>query len=102
MSAFDATIRVGEASVAVLEDPQGKKTEAHLILGVLAVAPVGPGQAIPIPLGVLRVPVDKRSITQLRKELEQAEEQMEERSDIQIATSLDGVDQAAQKVQNLR
>lgn len=82
MSAFDATIRVGEASVQVLEDEQGRSFEAHLILGVLAVAPVGPGQAIPIPLGILRIPLDKNSTHQLSKSLQEAEEKLQERPNI--------------------
>lgn len=101
ISAFDATIRVGEASVHALEDENGKTYEAQLVLGVMAVAPAGPQQIIPIPLGLLRVPLNKDSITSLIDELSAVNLKMESRPDIQVATNLSQVEHAAKLQQGL-
>lgn len=102
MSAFDAKIRVGEASIETLRDPDGKSYEAHLVLGVMAVAPVGPGQAIPVPLGILRVPLDKGSLKSLIVEFTKAHEDLDERSDLAIATDLSSVERIAEQQAGLR
>lgn len=102
MSAFDATIRVGDVSLQLIEDESGKSYEAQLILGVMALAPVGPNQAIPVPFGALRVPLDKKSTQDLIAQLQQADEQLSERVNIDIAGSMAGVDQAAKLQAGLR
>lgn len=91
MSAFEATIRVGEVQVEVAEDERGKKYQANLVLGVLALAPAGPQQVIPIPLGALKVPLDKDSIGSVIQSLQSAYDAMEKRPDLQIASNLDGL-----------
>jgi hypothetical protein len=102
MSAFEATIRVGEASVAPIPDPDGKSYDAHLILGIMAVAPVGPGQALPIPLGILRVPLDKNALNSMAKEFTEVASKLDERSDIAIATDLSSVERIAEQQAGLR
>jgi hypothetical protein len=104
MSAFDMTVRVGNASVVLVEADDGndKAVEAQMILGVLALAPIQPGQALPIPLGQLRVPLDKASIDALISELQQASGQMRERSSVAVAHDLSEVERAAKFHQGLR
>jgi hypothetical protein len=65
MSAFDATIRVGEASVESIPSPDGKTYEGQLVLGMMTIVPVGPQQLLPVPVGVLRVPLNKQSASAL-------------------------------------
>ena len=104
MSAFDMTVRVGNASVVPVEPDDGgdKAVEAQMILGVLALAPIQPGQALPIPLGQLRVPLDKASIDALISELQQVSGQMRERSNVTVAHDLSEVERAAKFQQGLR
>jgi len=102
MSAFEATIRVGEASIEPIREADGKSYGAHLILGVLAVAPTGPGQGLPIPLGILRVPLDKNALQSLAKEFNETADKLSERSDLAIATDLSSVERIAEQQAGLR
>lgn len=102
MSAFDATIRVGEVALQPIEDEKGDVHEAHLILGMISLIPVGPGQMAPLPLGALRVPLAKDSLKGLRDEIDKVLEVVKDRPNIQIAGSLDGIDKAAEFQQGLR
>jgi hypothetical protein len=102
MSAFDATIRVGEVAVQPIEDESGNTYEAHLILGMISLIPIGPGQLAPLPLGALRVPLAKDSLKGLRDEIDRVLETVKDRPNITIAGSLDGVDKAAEFQAGLR
>jgi hypothetical protein len=102
MSAFEATIRVGEASIEAIQSPDGKTYDAHLILGVMAVAPVAPGQALPIPLGIVRVPLDKNALQSLAKEFTETADKLDERSDLAIASDLSSVERIAEQQAGLR
>lgn len=102
MSAFETTLNIGSLGVQPLEDENGKSTEAHLVMGVVSYIPTGPGQAVPLPLGLIRVPVDRNALKGFHEEIGRALEVVEERSQVQVASSLDGVDKAAQFQANLR
>lgn len=103
MSAFDAKIRVAEVGIQLNRESEDELAlEAEMILGVMAVAPVGPGQAIPVPLGTLRVPLDKNSVVSLGEQFTKAAEQMKEPSKLEVASSLEGVEQAAKITEGLR
>lgn len=103
MSAFDATLRVGEASVQLQkENDDAPAYEAQLVLGLLALAPVAPDQALPIPLGTLRCPLNLDAIESLIDSLSRARDQMSRKPNIAIASSLEGVDRAAEFQQGLR
>jgi hypothetical protein len=97
MSAFDATIRVGEASIQPVQGPDGKNHEVHLILGVLTVAPVGPGQLLPIPIGLVRVPLDYDALSGLIQAGQAALEDLEKPSRLEVVTSPAAAEQAAQQ-----
>lgn len=99
MSAFDATIRVGEAGVESVEGPDGKAYEGQLVLGLMTVVPVGPQQLLPVPFGTIRVPLNKQSCQNLIESLQALEESLEERSNIEVATNLGAVEKAAQQAQ---
>jgi hypothetical protein len=103
MSAFDARIRVGQAGVQVLKESEdGPAYEAELHLGIMTLAPVGPNQVLPIPVGGLRVPFDIDAVDNLIQELIGAKEQMSRRPNIEVASSLEGVDRAAQFHETLK
>jgi hypothetical protein len=102
MTAFDTTLRVGEASLQPIEDENGNVYEAQLVLGTITLLPVGPGQAVPMPIGAYRVPLNRDAIKALYEQFGQALEVIKERPNIAIAGSMDGVEQAAQAQQGLR
>lgn len=103
MSAFDATLRIGEASVQLnKQDDDSPAYEAQLVLGLMALAPIGPEQALPIPLGTLRCPLGYEAVESLIDNLTKALEQMSRRPNIVTATSLEGADRAAEFQQGLR
>jgi hypothetical protein len=85
MSAFDATIRVIEADVEVIET-DGNLYEQQLLLITGALAPVGNNQAIQVPLGVLRIPLDYDSTQKLISKLSAAD--LKRRPDIQVASEI--------------
>ena len=96
MSAFDARVRIAEASVNVIkEEGQEFATEAELVLGIATVVQVGPNQILPIPFGAIRVPLDKSSLDSLRDRLDAASKELKERVDIAIAPNLNGVENLA-------
>jgi hypothetical protein len=102
MSAFDATIRVGEVALQPIEDDKGNTYEAHMILGMISLIPIGPGQMAPLPLGALRVPLAKDSLKGLRDEIDKVLEVVKDRPNIQIAGNLSDVEKAAEFQQGLR
>lgn len=102
MSVFEATINVSNVAAEVIEDESGKKFAANLVLGVQAFAPVGPNQLLPIPIGLLRAPFDKQSLKNLITHLQEAHDQLDEHSDIAIATDLSTADRIAQSQKGLR
>lgn len=87
MSAFDVTVRVGEASVEPISEGD-KIYEAQLVLGILTLAQIGPEQFLPIPLGVIRSHLDKQTIAEFIKSLQKVHDMMDKRPDISIAQSL--------------
>lgn len=103
MSAFEARIRVGEAGVQLVRDNDDEKAlEAELVLGIITLAPVGPGQVMPIPFGAIRVPFDKAAVDGLAKQFTEASAEMKEKSNIEVAQSLEGVERAAAFSENLK
>lgn len=103
MSFFDARIRVGQVTVApVQEREDGPIYEAEIMYGLLSTVPVGPGQHLPIPIGGLRAPFDKESIGAIIKELQDVHERMSTRPNIEVANSLEGVERATQIQDRLR
>ncbi len=103
MTAFDAKVRIGEAAIQLNRENEDElATEAELVLGVLTVAQVGPNQVLPIPFGTIRIPLDKSSVVTLSEQFAKAAEQMKDRPNIEIASSLAGVDQAVAAQQDLR
>jgi hypothetical protein len=99
MSAFDATIRVGEAGTEAIPSEDGKLYEGQLVLGLLTVVPVGPQQLLPVPFGTVRVPLNKKSCGSLIESLQELYDSLEERSNIEVATNLSAVEAAAQRAQ---
>jgi hypothetical protein len=51
------------------------------------VVPVGPGQALPIPIGVIRAPLDKKSVKALLDEFTKAYETLEDEIDLTVPNS---------------
>lgn len=103
MSAFDATIRVGEIQHELKrEKPDGPAYAMDMILGMMTLAQVGPQQFMPIPFGVVRVPMDTEAVDSLIADLVEVREQMSTKPNIAVAHSLEGVDKAAQFQQGLR
>lgn len=103
MSAFDMKVRVAEMAIQLnRQSDEELATEAELVLGIMAVTVVGPGQALPIPLGTVRVPLDKSSIEGLASQLTQAAEQMKDRPNIEIATDMGAVERTAEFTEKLR
>lgn len=102
MSSFDTTLRVGEASVQVVENEDGRAYEAQLVLGTITVLPVSKDQVIPVPIGIYRISFDKKTIGGLIEQLQKAKDVLVERIHIETASSLAGVDQAANFQSNLR
>lgn len=86
MSAFDATIRVIEVEVEVPDAPESSLYEQQLLLITGALAPVGPNQAIQVPLGVLRIPLDYDSTKKLIDKLSEAN--LKRRPDIVTASEI--------------
>lgn len=97
MSAFEATIRLGEIGVGVPDAEEGKKYQANLIMGVLALTQVGPNQVLPIPLGTLIAPLDKATVGTLIQGLQEAHDQMDKKPDIHIASDLSGLPNGGQR-----
>jgi hypothetical protein len=95
MSAFDATLRVGEASIQPVPGPDGKSREVHLILGILTVAPVGPGQLRPVPIGLVRVPLDYDALSGLIQAGQAALEDLEKPSKLEVVTDTSQAQAAA-------
>jgi hypothetical protein len=102
MSAFDTTVRVGSIGTEVVVDENGKKHEANLILGILTLAQIGPDQFLQIPIGVIRAPLDKNAIKAAIEGFQKAYDELEDRSDIAIASDLNAVERAAQAQAGLR
>lgn len=95
MSAFDATIRVGQAYVQEIPDENGKTYEAQIVLGVITIAPIGNGQVLPVPVGTMRVPINKDSIKDLIGSLQEAYDKMDQRSNIAVASDISQADKIA-------
>lgn len=97
MSAFDATINVGQVLIHLNRENDEEKAESgQLILLMHGVIPVGPGQLAPIPFGSLRVPVDKQFVDELIKDLQEASEQLKEPSKIDIVNDIEAAERLAQ------
>lgn len=92
MSAFDIQVNVAAINVALVKDnpenPDEQATSAELALGLASFFPVGPGQFQPIPFGTVRAPLDKVAIDNLIAQLQEASDQMKERSKIEIANDV--------------
>lgn len=101
MSAFDGRVRIGEAGIQVNEDEHGNKYELELVLGVMALIPVGPGQAAPLPIATLRVPLDKDSALSVFTQGLEAAKQLSKRPDIAVASDLSAVNKAAEQQSRL-
>ena len=86
MAAFDATIRVIEIQVEVPDAPENSLYEQQLLLVTGALAPVGQNQAIQVPLGILRIPLDYDSTNKLIEKLSEAD--LKRRPDIQVASEI--------------
>jgi hypothetical protein len=79
------------------------EAENHLQLAVTLgiVLPVGPGQVVPLPAGIVRVPLSKEAAKTTGQGLLDGAENLPDppaTSDLVIANSLAGVDQAVQNV----
>lgn len=101
MSAFDVTVRVGELSVEAITHEDGKTVEAHILLGVISILPMGDGRFAPIPFGTVRAPVGKAAVGSLIKELQEVYERLEEPSRIETATDLSEAERIAKVTQGL-
>lgn len=71
MSLFEATIRVVETDVEVIGGENDVHYEQALVLHTATLAPVGPNQAILVPIGTVKVPLDKDSTDKLIKQLQE-------------------------------
>jgi hypothetical protein len=98
---FDTTIQVLRPDVAVADD--GSHLQLVFVTGIPL--PVGPDQYMPIQTGVYRVPMTKKAAKEIWETLGDAIEQLEDEkpeSGIVVASSLQGVDQAASLDSKLR
>lgn len=99
MTAFDSTIRVGQAFTETQVEEDGKAYDGQLVFSVITVLPVGPQQVMPLPLGILRVPLNKQACGSLIESLQELHASLDERSNIEVATNLSAVEAAAQRAQ---
>jgi hypothetical protein len=103
MSAFDTKVRVGHAGIQLSQTEESELAqEAELVLGVVTFIQTGPDQMLPIPIGTLRIPMDKHFVDGLIDQLQQAAEQMKEPSKIEIASDLSRAEQVADIQSKLR
>lgn len=90
MSAFDTTVTVGQAGLQAIEEENGKAYEAHLILQIVTLVPTPQGMA-PLPLGVIRVPLQKGVLAGLCKQGAEIAEHLDERPNLVTASNVDEV-----------
>jgi len=103
MSTFDARFSIGHAGLQLNRESENELAEeADFVVGVIGAIPVGPGQAAPFPLGALRFPMNKATIESLAEQFAEAAKHMKEPSKLEIANSLDGVDQATKFSESLK
>lgn len=96
---FDTTIKLADLGVAGHED----HVELQYVLGLLT--PISPTQAINIPAGMIRVPMDRKTaLAHAALIIEEAEkiEETPEPSGLVIADNLNGIDEAQAFEESLR
>lgn len=97
---FDATLQVLKITVETVEDGS-----LQIILFIGFALPVGPGQAMAVPAGVLRIPLNKDAAIEHGNEvLAKANDLPDPPQDsgLVVAQNLQGVDQAAKMDQQMR
>lgn len=83
------------------------ENEDHIQLALVvgAVIPVSPQQGMPLPLGVLRVPLGKKAATEKGKEILEAAERLpaeQKHSDILIASDMRQAENVARQAQQFK
>lgn len=103
MSAFDATLRALDIQIIEPTDEDQHSTQIAVIVGLVLPIAQGPGQPpIPAPLGILRFDVEKEALNALGADAQVVADKLKGRSNVVLANSLEGVDQAAEFQQGLR
>jgi hypothetical protein len=97
---FDATLQILQIVIETTQDGV-----IQLVLFVGFALPVGNGQAMPVPAGIVRVPLNKAAALKHGQELVDAANDLPDapkESGIVIASSLNGVDEAASAAARFR
>lgn len=98
---FDVKLQAFQFDIAV-DEAQGL---VEIVSTVGFLLPVGPNQMAPIAIGVVRQPMAKDTALQYADELRKAGEACPDppkQSNIEVATSLQGVEEAMKVEKNLR
>src|ERR1700746_160592 len=93
---FDATLQ----AISIEVVPQEDHVQLAIVVGI--VLPVAPGTGMPVPIGVLRVPMSKATLLARGQELLDAAEafpEPQQPSGLVVANSLAGVDQAVKQAE---
>ena len=96
---FDSTLQALNVEVVGAED------HVQLVIVIGLVLPVGPGQAVPVPAGVVRVPMSKAAAEARGQDLLDAAADLPDApkpSGLVVANSLAGVDQAVQQAEQFK
>jgi hypothetical protein len=98
---FDLSIQIVGIDAVADDDHVTLLVQPALLL------PVGPGQAMPLPIGVVRMPISKDQALAHAEAIKTAAENVDDskqkaKSDLVIANSMQGVDEAARQAQQFR
>lgn len=102
---FDATLQVIDIQVSVPEPdakvgPDGGVMTMAWILGLML--PVGPGQAMPLPAGIVRANIGKEQAEKLGEAISKGAKNLKPASKLVRATDVKAAEQAAEAVQGFR
>jgi hypothetical protein len=102
LSAFDATVRVASVFFQPIENEDGDIYDAHMILGVATLLPVGPDQVVPLPFGTLRVPLNHEALSDIEKQIAEVKELLKRRPQVETASSVAEAERLAEFQNSLK
>ena len=98
---FDSTVQA--LDIRVLPPEEGDDVCTLLVMvGTILPFALEPGKPLPIPLGVLRFPLNSENANNLAESLKTEAEKLPKPSNIEVASSLAGVEKAVDFTQKLR
>ena len=92
MTAFNAVLNVSEIGI---EKPSEDADHLNISLTVAQLLPTQPSQAVMIPLGTLKFPIERDKILRLAEDLKREGEKLPKPSDLAIASSLEDINPEA-------